>query len=298
MRELFPTPPDPLDALVRSHLEVDGRAASPARVVNSVLANLDDRPTASRPRRRMAVLRLAVAAALLLGLFAVTPRPVAHAGPGEVVRQSQKVHQLAVDRCYVVRTEPSDKLRLRLPRHEARLWTRGDRFWVEPAFAGKGVWGRDEHGRTWVVPSPSAGLRYDADEIPESLARFIEVRAVRLPTLLGEVLRDCDLALEENSPPGVRVVLATSRAGTRAGFAGARIEVAEETGVVRRLVLRPRVMGKELAVVTLTLQETCSQPDDHYRAEGHLLPGAPVHDRTDPRPRRQLLLRALEGIAP
>src|SRR5438552_1541758 len=196
MRELFPMPADPLDALVRSHLEADGRAASPARVVNSVLAGLDaERPAASRPRRRVAVLRLAVAAALLLGLFVVMPRPVAHAGPGEVVRQAQKVHQLAIDQCYVVRTEPSPRLRRQFPRldfrHEARLWTRGDRYWVEPAFAGKGVWGRDEHGRAWVVPSPSAGLRYDADELPESLALFFEVRAVRLPTLLDEVLRDC-----------------------------------------------------------------------------------------------------------
>src|SRR5712671_3281227 len=92
MNELFPLPHDPLDAAVRAHLEADGRAANANRVLANALDSLDVR----RPRSfRAVLLPLAAAAALFIALFAVSPDHTVRAGPADVVREAQQVHQLA-----------------------------------------------------------------------------------------------------------------------------------------------------------------------------------------------------------
>src|SRR5258708_1577876 len=108
-------PHDPLDAAVRAHLEADGRAANANRVLASALDSLDLRRPSSR---RAFLLPLTAAAALFIALFAVSPDHTVRAGPTDVVREAQQVHQLAQDRCYTIRTEPADSVVRRLPRFD------------------------------------------------------------------------------------------------------------------------------------------------------------------------------------
>jgi hypothetical protein len=303
MSTLFPIPRGPLDAAVRAHLEGQGRTADAERVLAGVLNQLDAPAPVLKPRRHRALVSLVAAAALLLGLFALAPRNAVQASPAAVVRQAQMAHEQDADRCYAVTTEPAESLQRRLPkldfRREALLWTRGDRYVVEGSSGErKWTWGRDPQGRVWLTGSPSLGLRFDADELPEALAMFFELRAVRLPTLLGDVLRDCELTLDESGPDGVRTVIATPKPDTASTLAGARLEIDEETGVVRKLVLRRRVLGRDIATITLTLTASARQGDERYQLEGHLRPDARILDRNNPRPRQQALLRLLGGMLP
>jgi hypothetical protein len=293
-------PRDPLDAAVRAHLEADGRAANSDRVLASVLdalANL-------RPQSRRAfLLPLAAAAALFIALFSVSPNHTVHASPADVVREAEQVHLLAQDRCYTIRTELAESLSHRFPRFdfrvENRLWTRGDRFWIEGGSPERRwAWGRDEQGRVWIAPSHGAGARFNADEIPDLLSFFVEMRAVRLPTLLAEARKHCELSFEDDTG-GIQVIRATPRSSKGITLADARLEIDARSHVVRKLVLRRRVAGKELGTLTMTLIRSASRPDIDYTLEGHLRPGAAIHDRThEPLRRQQVLLRWLGGLNP
>ena len=54
-----------------------------------------------------------------------------------------------------------------------RLWTRGDRFWVESARPGqRWAWGRDEANRFWVAFGPHTAVSLEADEVPYWLGQL------------------------------------------------------------------------------------------------------------------------------
>ncbi len=73
------------------------------------------------------------------------------AGPGQLPRRSsarlQRIHRIPVDRCYLVEAlQDSELLQEAYPMTTqarlTRLWTRGDRFWLEsvdPSGAGRGA---------------------------------------------------------------------------------------------------------------------------------------------------------------
>jgi hypothetical protein len=296
---MFPMPRDPLDAAVRAHLESDGNASA-GRVLAAVLGALEEKPRRRQHSRRAFLMPLAAAAALIIALFAVSPRGSVQASPAEVVREAQKIHEDGEDRCYILTAEPAESLSRRLPkldcRREARLWTRGHRFWVETGLRERRwTWGRDGNGTVWIAASSSSGLRFAADELPEPLALFVEVRAVRLPNLLGDVLQGCDLTFADGVSPDVQVIRAVPKPGQKTGtLAEARLEIDARTHAVRKLVLHRRFMGQDLGTVTLTLVMTGSQPDTLYTLEGHLKPGAAVLGRANAVQRNLVLLRLLE----
>src|SRR5262249_33979338 len=128
------------------------------------------------------------------------PRPAA---ARDLLREARRVHNLPLERCYVVESqravgEDGRPLLGRVPA-EVRVWTRGDRFRVEVKRPGSDppfVWGREKAGSLWAVLAPDHGVRIAAEQAPRALALFADVHTLDVDTLLGEVLRDCTLTEE------------------------------------------------------------------------------------------------------
>src|SRR5204862_6957502 len=123
--------------------------------------------------------------------------------PREVVERAKSAHEAPTDRCYEVTVRMPEELQERYPElardRKSRLWTRGDRYFVEWPDR-PGAWGRDEDGRVWVAPTPFAAARFDPDEIPEAMRDFFAVRAVQLPQLLDELLAGANLRWRPTDP--------------------------------------------------------------------------------------------------
>ncbi len=98
-----------------------------------------------------------------------------------------------------------------------RLWTRGDRFWLESVHPQqRWAWGRDDRGSVWMAFGSHRGIRFGPDEVPSWLEVGFDVWSMQPDTLLGEVLRDFELRREPPGPgqPGTTVAIrATPKPG-------------------------------------------------------------------------------------
>jgi len=313
-------PDDALDALLRDQLDrqaerIDPRPLFHAIMARSATAGRPASTAASAPPRttggaraaRFLASAAALAACLLLGLY-LAPAWQAHAATAEeLVREARAAHRQPLDRCYLVELRasslPDESAPLREASRTNRLWTRGDRFWMESANpTARWAWGRDDRGGLWIAAfGGRAGVRLDADEVPRSLDAACDVMSMRPDTLLDDVLRDFDLRREPPAAdaPGVRVIDAALKPGhAHPALAAARLELDAETRVIRRLVLHRTRGGQPVATVTYTLVETAPQDDGKYALDGHLLPPAEVYTRDrDPARRRDILRLWLGGAA-
>jgi hypothetical protein len=118
-----------------------------------------------------------------------------------------------------------------------------------------------------------------------------------LRTLLDEVLTHFELAWSEPPAADTWTVLATRRNPTGL-FRVRSIElvVDKRTRVIRSLTVTRKLPGDEIAKLRLDLQAATTKPDAVYTAEGHLDPGAPVYDRSNPVARRRLMVRHLGEV--
>jgi hypothetical protein len=291
----------PIDALVRDHLAAQAASVDAAAILQRVKAAHDD---AKRPRRMKRILvrvtwGVATAAAVLLafaGGWYFGEKP-AQASAENLVREARQVHALPLDRCYLVQSVPEPGAVLtRYPQfaqpRETRLWTRGDRFWIESTNPEKHwAWGREDHGRLWLALGSTHGVSFDREELMEHDEMFqavnlaCEVFSMRVETLLDEVLAGFDLKRDKTetiSSISTHRVSAVPKAGvTSPRLHGALLEIDAETRVLRRLVLQRTRKGQPLATVTFTLLETGSQSDETYTLEGHLNPDAQILGRSD-----------------
>jgi hypothetical protein len=303
-----------VEGLVRAYLQKQAAAVPAVDMLARVKAQQAKAPTTGSPfprrlsattRRRGLLWGLAVAGAVLLAFLGGRQTGTAQASAETLVREARKAHALPLDRCYLVQVEaiPGGPLE-RFPRFALarmhRVWTRGDRFWIESANPErKWSWGRDDEGRVWLaVGSGRQGFRLDRDEAGDTLGLLCDVYSMRVETLLDEVLRDFDLSREEaSSRDNLHVVRAERLPGRRsARLRSAVLEIDAQTSVLRRLVLTREWRGRPVASVTLTLVETGSQLDAAYTLEGHLEPAAPIYSRQFDRGRRARLLRSYFGI--
>jgi hypothetical protein len=156
------------------------------------------------------------------------------------------------------------------------VWTRGDRFRVQPGPAG-GVWGQDGDGRVWLAPTKKAGAIFDADEIPEPMRIALKVRAVYLPELLTELSARCDLKLK---PGSSRVYQIEARRKGEGTLTRATLDIDARTDTVLALEVWRELPSGEEARLSLTFQETGDLPDEYYELEGYLADGAEVFDRS------------------
>ena len=304
----LPQSDKPLDKLVRAQLEAEGAGVDAKAMLDRAQNRLLQEaaaPAKANPRwKRWAVFApFAVAASLLIAFFLLRPGEEVQASPREMVEKAQNAHSAEVDRCYHVRFELSAEMQKRLhwlpPVREETLWTRGDRFWIEPAFGNTGAWGRDEHNRVWLTPNDVEGMVFPAGELPPLMAEFFAVRSLQFPKLLEAVLKDCDLSFlpnEADTPKNVKRIQALPRRDTASGILKkAVIEVEKETHTVRKLILDRRVRDVDIALVTFTFLETRSQDPGVYRIESYLKPGVRPIDGVDENSRtaRRRLLREL-----
>jgi hypothetical protein len=318
---------DAIESLVRRHLEreaeqIDARAglarlgtgaglrfsrhaAGPARGVSPGVS----------PRRlgRHApatwVLGLSAAAlAFVLVALGLLQSGMALAGADVLVREAKQAHLLPLDRCYHVEFQQSPDFIDRWPSvpflsPQHRLWTRGDRFWVEADRGGDHyAWGRDERNRFWIVFGSDKVLWLEPDEMPTWLHFHSEIYCVHLTTLLEKLLRDHVLERQlppDGTPQATLVIRATLKPGhEHAAFHNVMLEIDAETRVVRRMTLERYYMGQFFANVTYTLVETRTISDGDYVPIEHRKAHEDSYaEERDPARRRALLARAFGGGA-
>ena len=309
------SPPEPstwldVEALVRARLERDAEAIDP----RPLFAKIQD-ATAPRGRTRGVgrgrAVRVfwrgagvaAAAAAVMFGVNLLMHDRTALAKGETVVREAHAAHSQPIDRCYLVevRRESSlaDELSPATPQVRlTRLWTRGDRFWVESARPQeRWAWGRDEGDRFWIAFGRHAAVRLDADEVPYGLSVYCDLHSMNVERWLAEVLDRFELT-RETGPSGADASTITVHAKARVlspngpGVRTADFAIDAETRVVRRMVVRRVLNGKPFATVTYTLAETAALDPARYRLEGHLIEPSEIYTRDhEPQRRKDLLAR-------
>lgn len=306
--------PADVEALLRDHLSRRAGAIDPLPLAARIRETLGARsrpavpPARSRGRRRL-LRRLgwmsAVAAALVLALQVGLRVGPARASPEALLREAREVHQLPLERCYLVETRaPAGGLLEQHPifgsPRAVRVWTRGDRFWVEVRRGERRhAWGRDVTGAFWMTLGPRRGIRIDPDETAPPLKAVCDLYSMQLDTLLNEVLRDFDLVFAEpaaGTETPVHVIRARLRPDCwHPSLRGAVLVVDAETKVLRRVALRRAVRGWPPALVTFTLAESRLPDEARYQPEGHLMPPFQVFDGANGPGRRRLLLTHMLG---
>jgi hypothetical protein len=249
---------------------------------------------------------LAAVAALVFAALIGTVIFTADANASSVkfLQRAMKAQSAGIDRCYRVELRHNagkDGQPRSLPGEdsaETRLWTRGDRFWVEMR-AGNvtTAWGRDERGRVWLAQSPNLGAFLDQDEVKAHLALSSGLRELQLEALLGSILADFDLHREPGSVNG-QIIHAELKAGREnPRYRSALLEVDVESGVLRRLTLDGLRDGP--AAVTLTHAESALHDAANYTLEGHLAPHAVIYHRHhEPDKRDALFARLFSALVP
>ncbi len=284
-----------LDSLQHRERQVDA-----ARVLAGVRARLSAQPAPPRARRRWRrwFSRAALAAAVLLATFWGSRLSPHHVSADTLVQQAlAEARQKPVDRCYQVLFEwkpvPGERPLLLPPPQESRVWTRGDRFWVEPVRPrGSWAWGRDEKGRVWVAVGRQFGVRFNKNDVPASLASTLELFALQPETLLQDALTHCELRRSESVPDRHTIQAQLKPGRDLPSFRSALFELDSHSKALQRLVLT-RPFQRSTATLTFTLLETKAQPDARYRLEDHLRRGALVLSRDQGPLRRLDLLRRL-----
>lgn len=305
MIPLEPTPDHSVDDLVRSYLRRRAEDVDPREVLRGVRQRMDAPAGSSAAGGRSSprwVLLLAAAAALLVAFLGGRYLGPGQAHAAELVREALETHARAPDRCYLVQIEPEPgNLLARLPilaqARETRLWTRGDRFWIESTNpVRKWAWGRDERGSVWVALGRKQGVRFEPDEVPVGLAVACDVLGLKVETLLGELSTRFDLRRDDGVSDSTYRIRATPKAGARPlALRGAELEIAAESHVLRRLVLQRTRWGRPTATVTFTLLEEGTQEESRYQLDGHLEPGAPVFSFANKPGQRRLLMNGVLG---
>ncbi|MFO0807366.1 MAG: hypothetical protein U0746_01945 [Gemmataceae bacterium] len=299
MTEPQPDDNDPLLGLVRGHLLAESTDIDATQLYERLRGRV--RPAATTARwQRSAASVLAVAVAIAIGFvggMSFSPGPV-RASAEVLVQEAQAVHAQPLDRSYLVESRPepgfAENYPLLAQPRVSRLWTRGDRFWVESTEANRQwAWGRDDEGNFWMTVGRNRGVRFELKELPLPLAAACEVYSMKIESLLIDVLRHFELSREPGEDAGTVVIRASPRPGRPVpGLRGATLTLDAETKVIRKAELYRMVMGRPAATVTFTLSDSRAQGDEQYTPEGHLIaPFEMFTAASDPQKRAELLRR-------
>lgn len=334
MNQEFHPSDEQLDALIKARLEERASEIDPQPLIRRLQERLADpcpaedasnvTPASStdpratemnRSKTRFFVVRrrwtVAVAVAMttlalsVFGIAYIRPSP---AGAATLVLASKHVHKMPLDRCYLVEVQPLNDGRTSkdpLPQRIDRLWTRGDRFFIESSNERyRWAWGQDETGAVWVASGRRRALRLEASELPPWLRSLCDTRSMEFETLLGQLLRNFHLTWETPDAatlPQTRVVHAIRKPGHREGrVLRARLEIDVETKVIRRLVVHRWSRGgaypQHLVTATYTLVGSEARSDLCYRPEGHLDTPFVLYTREHEPEKRFEILSRLFGL--
>jgi hypothetical protein len=300
-----------VEALVRGHLDREAERIDPRPLFSKILADLPAPKAAmvlGASCRRRTWRWVSIAAAVLLIATVVTffwrDRTVLAKGE-TVVREAQRAHSVPIDRCYLVEVRRESSLAAELAPNLpqvrlTRLWTRGDRFWVESARSDQHwAWGRDVSNRFWIAFGPHTALRMEADEVPDWLNLYCDLHSLNVEQLLGDVLSRFDLTRETGpSSSEASTIRVTAKAKAPEiprpvpTIGGAEIEIDADSRVIRRMVLRRIWNGEPFATVTYSLLENDALDPSAYQLEGHLSDPSDIFTRDhEPQRRKELLAR-------
>ena len=204
-----------IERLVRARLDRDAETIDPRPLFGKIQQSLGspglERVTEIRRRHGIRTVwkwagAAAAAAAVITAVVAFLYERTALARGETVVREARQAHHLPIDRCYLVEIRRESSLVAELspaiPQvRQTRLWTRGDRFWVESARTDqRWAWGRDEASRFWIAFGPHTAVRLDADEVPFWLNVYCDLHSLNFDKWLSDVLNRFELTRE--SKPG------------------------------------------------------------------------------------------------
>jgi hypothetical protein len=305
-----------IEALVRARLDREAEQIDPRPLFQRIGKSLSSATppvvalvTARRSGRvfwKWAGAAAAVAAALVVVAGLVVQNRTALARGDLVVREARRAHTMPVDRCYLVEVRRESSIAAELSPTSpqvrlTRLWTRGDRFWVESVRPKeRWAWGRDEQNRLWIAFGPHTAVSLEAAEVPYGISIYCDLHALNIEKLLGDVLNRFDVSRDAsaaNADPSTIRIHATTRtmAEQKQPHPTIRtvdLEVDAETRVVRRMVVRRVLSGVPFATVTYTLSETDALDPDDYLLEGHLTDPFEIFTRDHmPHRRKELLVR-------
>lgn len=297
-----------IERLVRAALDREAERVDPRPLFDRILAETRGTPVLRPARRRLVSWRVAGLAASILAIVAVCSPIVRQdrrvlAKSDAVVREARRAALMPIDRCYLVEVRRESSLAAEvapnLPQvRQTRLWTRGDRFWVESVRPDqRWAWGRDEANRFWIAFGPHQAVRYEADEVPQWLAIYCDLHSLNVERWLTDVLDRFDLDREETADaadPSTIRIKAKARDAVPLGpsVLSAELEVDAETRVMRRLVVRRAWDGNPLATVSYSLAETDALDPSKYQVEGHLSDPADIFTRDhEPLRRKELMAR-------
>lgn len=293
----------PVDRAVREHLEREAARVNAPAMLARVRAHARP-PVNVRSLTRRAWLRgavigtggaIAAGAALYFVLGGEGPVEPKMLSAAEWIQEAKTAHEVEkTDRIYdVVADWEVTPFQKRFPfrpiAKKAKLWTRGDQFFVESNFAdGLPVkWGQEKSGRVWILPRPDRVLVYEPDDLAEPLARFCEMMSLRLVSTLAELLSQFDLTREATGPNEPIRIEAKPRGNPNSPLprlSKVVIELDPKTKIVRKAVLTRAMNGETIGAIEFTLLETASLDEKKYEYRTH----AAVNHQTIDGPRPQL----------
>jgi hypothetical protein len=304
-----------VDRLVVEYLADQAMRVDAGRVLAGVRARIEREAGAdqARPHSSRTVIGrgvrwgtgLALAASLLVAMFWNTRSNPVRADVVKVVREAQALLEERADRAYRVRVELTDGAALRHPilavlsRCDARLWTRGDRYWIEVSRAGHAwAWGRDEQRRVWLAPDRNSGLVFEPEEIPEALSVAQDFHSLNLDLLMKQILTEFDIETAESAEDrssGVTRIEARIKPGREhSRIRAVTLEIDNRTKLIREVVVSRMINGESPARVFYTFERVEPQADERYRVEGHIDAEATKSGASE-RPARRLRLMQFLG---
>lgn len=212
----------------------------------------------------------AAAATVLLAFVVGRWGQPAYAEASSLVRAALATHAGSVERCYTVAVERDAEIQdERLSFRDVRIWTQGDRFWVDVRGQRSWQWGRSLSGAIWIALRRHRALEIEADEIGPPLQRIADLYSLQLETLLENVLNDFELEYSDDSN-FTHIITARPRKGVSGHIREAVIEVDKETKAVKRLELQRSFRWRGNSRSTFTLVDARTPDDSEYEPTGHL----------------------------
>jgi hypothetical protein len=277
----------PIDDLVRDHLvqqaDQEDTAALTDRVLASIsilhpiVADAQSPVPASNIRQvtrrfmKPVVYVAATAAALLIAFIVGRMDTTAYANATTLVRAAMETHSKPIERCYAVTVERKNEGRFEFkPPRDVRLWTQGDRFWVEvDRGERRWAWGRSVNGAVWTTLGPRRAVQIEPGELGRPLKYMTDLYALELESLLRTILHR--YRLERTFPTTTaHVITARPRGQRERWIREAVIEVDKETKAVRQLVLHRQLPERRASILTFTLVDARTADESQYHPEGHL----------------------------